>query len=89
MERYGRQESTAGDRKIILEHAMNDAAHAYTPAETSATLPAQVARYLDGNDLLAKTQALRLSTVDAEGWPHASLLSAGDMLALSSGRRRG
>ena len=67
---------------------MNDTAHAYTPAETSATLPAQVARYLDGNDLLAKTQALRLSTVNAEGWPHASLLSAGDMLALPSGRIR-
>ena len=48
-------------------------------------LPAQVARYLDGNDLLAKTQALRISTLDAEGWPHASLLSAGDMLALPSG----
>jgi Pyridoxamine 5'-phosphate oxidase len=67
---------------------MNDAAHVYTRAETSATLPAQVARYLDGNDLLAKTQALRISTVDAEGWPHASLLSAGDMLALPSGRIR-
>jgi len=30
----------------------------------------------------------RLSTVDAEGWPHASLLSAGDMLALPHGRIR-
>ena len=69
---------------------MSNAAHAYTPPETtrSTALPAQVARYLDGNDLLAKTQALRLSTVDAEGWPHASLLSAGDMLALPSGRIR-
>ena len=69
---------------------MSNAAHAYTPPETtrSPVLPAQVARYLDGNDLLAKTQALRLSTLDAEGWPHASLLSAGDMLALPSGRIR-
>jgi hypothetical protein len=33
-----------------------------------------VARYLDGTGLLA-TQALRLSTVDAAGWPHAALLS--------------
>jgi hypothetical protein len=66
---------------------MSNAAHAYTAPETtgSTELPAQVARYLDGNDLLTKTQALRLSTVDAEGWPHASLLSAGDMLALPSG----
>jgi hypothetical protein len=69
---------------------MSNAAHAYTAPETtgSTELPAQVARYLDGNDLLTKTQGLRLSTVDAEGWPHASLLSAGDMLALPSGRIR-
>jgi hypothetical protein len=69
---------------------MSNAAHAYTAPETtgSTELPAQVARYLDGNDLLTKTQAMRLSTVDAEGWPHASLLSAGDMLALPSGRIR-
>ena len=69
---------------------MSNTAHAYTPPETigSTALPVQVARYLDGSDLLAKTQALRLSTVGAEGWPHASLLSAGDMLALPSGRIR-
>jgi hypothetical protein len=69
---------------------MSNTAHAYTAPETtgSTALPAQVARYLDGSDLLAKTQALRVSTVEAEGWPHASLLSAGDMLALPSGRIR-
>lgn len=69
---------------------MSDAAHVYTPPETAGTttLPAAVAAYLDGTNLTAKTQALRLSTVDAEGWPHASLLSAGDMLAMKSGRIR-
>jgi hypothetical protein len=69
---------------------MSNAAHAYTRPQThgSTALPAEVARYLDGNDLLGKTQALRISTVDAEGWPHASLLSSGDMLALPSGRIR-
>ncbi len=66
---------------------MSDADHAYTPPDRAAmtTLPPQVAEYLDGTNLLAKTQALRISTVDAEGWPHASLLSAGDMLAMPSG----
>ena len=44
--------------------------------------------YLDGEDLLAKTQALRLSTVDADGWPHAALLRAGDILVLPGGRIR-
>jgi hypothetical protein len=69
---------------------MTEAAHAYTPPSVAdeKAVPAHVARYLDGTDLLAKTQALRLSTVDAAGWPHASLLSAGDMLAMPSGRIR-
>jgi hypothetical protein len=69
---------------------MSEAAHAYTPPNVvdATAVPAQVARYLDGTDLVAKTQALRLSTVDGEGWPHASLLSAGDMLTMPSGRIR-
>jgi Pyridoxamine 5'-phosphate oxidase len=69
---------------------MSGAEHVYTrPREHSAgAIPAAVASYLDGEDLLAKTQALRLSTVDADGWPHAALLSAGDMLALPGGRIR-
>ena len=62
-------------------------AHAYTLAQDvrATELPALVSRYLDGADLLAKTQALRLSTVDETGWPRASLLSPGDMLALPGG----
>ncbi len=69
---------------------MNEAEHSYTPplVRGANAVPAPVARYLDGTDLLAKTQALRLSTIDAAGWPHASLLSAGDMLALPPGRIR-
>ncbi len=62
-------------------------AHAYTRAhDVRATeVPPEVSRYLDGTDLVAKTQAVRLSTVDETGWPRASLLSAGDMLALPGG----
>jgi hypothetical protein len=69
---------------------MNEAEHAYTPPYTTAAkaLPVEVARYLDGTDLPEKAQALRLSTVDAAGWPHASLLSAGDMVAMPSGHIR-
>jgi Pyridoxamine 5'-phosphate oxidase len=63
---------------------MSDTEHAYMPPHATATktVPPEVARYLDGTDLLAKTQAVRLSTVDSDGWPHASLLSAGDMLVV-------
>jgi Pyridoxamine 5'-phosphate oxidase len=69
---------------------MSEAEHVYTrPREHSAGgIPAAVASYLDGENLLTKKQALRLSTIDADGWPHAALLSAGDMLALSGGRIR-
>lgn len=65
-------------------------AHSYVAPRTSATpaVPDAVARYLDGTDLLAKTQAVRLSTVAEGGWPAASLLSAGDMLVVPPGRIR-
>jgi len=69
---------------------MSETKHVYTPPHTATAnaVPAEVARYLDGTDLLAKTQAMRLSTVDSAGWPHAALLSAGDMVVLSSERIR-
>jgi hypothetical protein len=35
-------------------------------------IPKGVLNYLNGEDLLSKTQALRLSTVDPDGWPKAS-----------------
>lgn len=63
---------------------MNEAEHRYTPPQVAAAtvLPASFVDFLDGTDLPAKTQALRLATVDAAGWPHASLLSAGEAVAL-------
>ncbi|MDN5871252.1 MAG: pyridoxamine 5'-phosphate oxidase family protein [Nitrococcus sp.] len=68
---------------------MSETAHHYTQPElTTGTLPGGVGAYLDGTDLLAKTQALRLSTVHESGWPHAALLSAGDVLAVSPQRIR-
>ncbi len=69
---------------------MSEAEHRYTPPEIAATksLPPGVVEFLDGTDLLVKTQALRLATVDATGWPHASLLSAGEVLALPPQRIR-
>lgn len=67
---------------------MKEAEHTYKGPTTSSDLPDGVARYLDGTELLTKTQALRLSTVDSDGWPHAALLSAGDMVVMPSGRIR-
>jgi hypothetical protein len=67
---------------------VKEAEHSYTGPATSREIPDGVRRYLDGNDLLAKTQALRLSTVSSDGWPHAALLSAGDMVMMPSGNIR-
>lgn len=56
----------------------------YTPArEAGRQLPPALMQYLDGRDLPRKTQALRLCTVDGDGWPRETLLSAGEMLAMS------
>jgi hypothetical protein len=78
------------NRVPIGEAIMHEADHAYLPPHTTSVkaLPAEVARYLDGADLLSKSQALRLSTIDAAGWPHAALLSAGDVVAMPDGRIR-
>ena len=62
-------------------------AHTYTSArcDPADELPLEVLRYLDGAGLVSKSQAVQLSTVDETGWPRASLLSAGDMLAQRGG----
>jgi hypothetical protein len=67
---------------------MKEAAHTYVPPRIEAATPPPVAHYLDGTNLLQKTQALRLSTIHPAGWPHAALLSSGEMLILPSGRLR-
>ena len=47
-----------------------------------ATLPSIIIGFLDGTDLRIRAgQAFRLSTVDAEGWPHGAQVSVGEVLA--------
>ena len=46
---------------------MKEAEHSYKGPTTSREIPEGVARYIDGTDLLTKTQAVRLSTVDPDG----------------------
>jgi hypothetical protein len=67
---------------------MKEAEHAYQAPKTTSSIPDGLADYLDGTGLLSKTQALRLSSVGADGWPHAALLSAGDVVVVPSGRLR-
>jgi hypothetical protein len=69
---------------------MSSATNVYTPPQVVSGLdvPAGVLNYLNGEDLLSKTQALRLTTIDPDGWPKAALLSAGDMLVVPNRRLR-
>jgi len=69
---------------------MNNADKVYTaPRVLSANdIPTGVLTYLNGENLLSKTQALRLSTVDSDGWPKAAFLTPGDILALPNGSFR-
>lgn len=56
------------------------------PTEMSRIdIPHEISLYLNGEDLASKNVALRLSTVDSDGWPHAALLSAGEILVLPDG----
>lgn len=69
---------------------MSMADQTYTPARDMRPLeiPASVSAFLNGEDLLSKTQAVRISTTDADGWPRAILLTAGEMLVLPDGSMR-
>ena len=48
-------------------------------------LPIEVVRDLDGNHLEVRSgEAIRLSTVSEDGWPHAAQLSVGEFLAIGA-----
>jgi hypothetical protein len=62
----------------------------YTQPRVSSTgeIPTGVKDLLNGKDLHAKQQALRLATVNSDGWPNAAVLSAGEMIVMPNGRVR-
>ena len=66
---------------------MSDSDQIYQPPRRIATsfMPEEILDFLNGDDLDRKlSQAIRISTVSEEGWPHAAMLSAGEMLALDA-----
>ena len=70
---------------------MNEAHQVYVPPKPidAKEIPSAILSFLDGNNLPSKpTTAIRLSTVNEEGWSHASLLSVGEVLALPNARIR-
>ncbi|BAU12999.1 hypothetical protein LEP3755_35350 [Leptolyngbya sp. NIES-3755] len=70
---------------------MNEANQVYVPPKPidPKELPSAIRSFLDGNNLSAKPMnAIRLSTVNEEGWAHASLLSVGEVLALPDAKIR-
>jgi hypothetical protein len=65
---------------------VSDRSWTWAHGRSGNDIPAGVLNYLNGEDLLSKTQALRLTTIDADRSPKAALLSAGDVVALPNGR---
>jgi flavin reductase (DIM6/NTAB) family NADH-FMN oxidoreductase RutF len=52
------------------------------PTEAHELSPGLV-KYLDGSRLSERVgEAIRVTTVDEDGWPHAALLSVGEILAV-------
>jgi hypothetical protein len=69
---------------------MSDANDIYHPPQhiSNTALRDELVDFLDGENLDSRiSQAIGLSTVDERGWPHAAMLSAGDMTALDHLRR--
>jgi hypothetical protein len=66
---------------------MSDSDQIYQHPKPIATsfMPEEIFDFLNGNDLDRKlSEAVRISTVSEDGWPHAAMLSAGEMLALDA-----
>jgi hypothetical protein len=66
---------------------VSDCDQIYQPSSRMATsvMPAEILDFLNGDGLDRKlSQAIRISTVSEDGWPHAAMLSAGEMLALDA-----
>ncbi|WP_321948670.1 pyridoxamine 5'-phosphate oxidase family protein [Paraburkholderia sp. J10-1] len=54
------------------------------PIQPATQLPAALVREFDGDHLEAHlSDAIRLSTVSEDGWPHGAQLSAGEILAVN------
>jgi hypothetical protein len=55
----------------------------YAQPQVAAALPPQVLQDLDGDHLHTRAgEAIRLSTVGPDGWPHAAQLSVGEILSV-------
>jgi hypothetical protein len=70
-----------------MEDHMSGYDDIYQPPTRIATsfMPAEILDFLNGKDFDQKlTDAARISTISEDGWPHAAMLSAGEMLALNA-----
>jgi len=55
----------------------------YTEPRSHNGMPAEIVRTLDGDNLEARLEeAIRVSSVTQDGWPHAAELTVGEILSL-------
>src|SRR6202049_4655439 len=74
-------------KQTEMENHSSHSDQIYQPPTWIATsfMPDEIRDFLNGDDLERKlSQAVRISTVSEDGWPHAAMLSAGEMLALDA-----
>lgn len=70
-------------RREKLEQMSNAEVVYNPPQEESPVIPQAIQDFCNGKDLRSKSgEAIRISTVDSEGWPHAAMVSAGEVLAI-------
>lgn len=68
-----------------MQHDEPAAAPAASTTQSPDRLPDAIVRDFDGEHLEARlSDAIRLSTVSEDGWPHAAQLSAGEILAVNA-----
>jgi uncharacterized protein YndB with AHSA1/START domain len=66
------------------ENIMEQKETVYLEPKHTQELPDEVVRQLQGDQLESRAgEAIRLSTVGEDGWPHAAQLSVGEILAVS------
>jgi hypothetical protein len=77
----------SGPTQTEMESTMSDSDQIYQrPGQIgTSSMPEEIFKFLNGDDLDQKlSEAVRISTVSEDGWPHAAMLSAGEMLALDA-----
>jgi hypothetical protein len=78
-------EHESATKELVMSNGANTVYY-QQPKEEGILIPETIRNFCNGQDLPSKLNgAIRLSTVDEDGWPHAAMLSAGEVLITKAG----